>query len=188
MNIFSHESNTQKVNTNAIFTSEKLDKSDDLVDIEQKLTVNDAKYYESKTVTASDAQGDLTRNLETVTHTSNKNKTVTNTSNGNFEQKLLSNRTIPVVVPKMNPRIDQIIATSLVVPQALFTPLTKEVVVDMVPVCDWVNWAPQQVIRTGADGNTPGDICNTGSVKNSPSPVLIGIVATSPPRGRDASL
>ena len=49
-------------------------------------------------MTARDAQGDLTGNLETGTHTKNRNGTVTHTSNRNFEQKLLNNRTIPVVV------------------------------------------------------------------------------------------
>ena len=75
------------------------------------MTTNDAKYYESSTATASDAQGDITHNAETVTQTSNGNDTVACTSNGNFENKLLSKRTIPVVVPTMNPRIDQRIAT-----------------------------------------------------------------------------
>ena len=31
------------------------------------------------------------------------------------------------------------------------------------------------------DGSTPGDICNDVSVEHAPSPVLIGIVPTSPP-------
>ena len=57
---------------NAIFRSEKLDKSDDMVDAVKNLEINDAEYYESNTVTASDAQGNLTRNLETVTRTSNR--------------------------------------------------------------------------------------------------------------------
>ena len=53
---------------------------------------------------ASDAQGDHTRNLETVTRTI-KYETVTHPSNGNFEQKLLRNRTITVVLPMMIPWI-----------------------------------------------------------------------------------
>ena len=66
------------------------------------LTINDAKYYESNIATTIDAQGDLTRNPDTVTHTSNVNEIVTHISNGNFAQKLLSNRTIPVVITTMN--------------------------------------------------------------------------------------
>ena len=65
---------------------------DELVAAVKNLTINDAKYYESNTATASDTQSDLTLNLETVTHTGKcnetftytikKNKTVTHTSNG----------------------------------------------------------------------------------------------------------
>ena len=84
---FNHTSSTQRDNENAIFTSEKLDKSDELVDAVNNLTVNEAEYYESNTETTSDTQGDLTRNTETVTCASNMNKTVTHTRNGNFEQK-----------------------------------------------------------------------------------------------------
>ena len=43
---FSHMSNTQRENANEIFTSEKLDKSDELVDAVNNLTINDAIYYE----------------------------------------------------------------------------------------------------------------------------------------------
>ena len=70
---FSHVSNTQRYNANTIFTSDKLDKPDERVDVVNNLTINDAKYYESNTATASDAKGDLARNPETVTHTSNWN-------------------------------------------------------------------------------------------------------------------
>ena len=69
---FSHTPNTQRENANVIFTSEKLDKLDELVDAVNNLTINDAKYYESNTATASDEQGNLTSNPETVTHTSNR--------------------------------------------------------------------------------------------------------------------
>ena len=43
---FSHASNTQRENTNMIFTSEKIYKSDKLVDAVKNLTTNDAKYHE----------------------------------------------------------------------------------------------------------------------------------------------
>ena len=67
---FSHTSNTQRENANAIFKSEKLDKSNNLADALNYLTINNYKYYESDTGTASDTQCDTTRNPETVTHTS----------------------------------------------------------------------------------------------------------------------
>ena len=122
---FSHFSNTKRDNTNTIFTSEKLDKSDELVDAVKNLTIKDAKYNESNTETASYSQGDITHNPETVTYTSNGNETVTHSSNGNFEQKSLSNRTIPVFPPSMNPGIEQEIAPIILVPQTLLEPLTK---------------------------------------------------------------
>ena len=59
---------------------------DKLVNAVENLTINTTNYYESNTATASDAQGVLTHNPETVTHTSNDNETVTHTRNGNFEQ------------------------------------------------------------------------------------------------------
>ena len=89
-----------------IFTSEKLNKSDELVGAVKNLIINDSGYYESNTATASDAQGDISRNPETVTNTGNGNKTVTHTSNVNVEQKSLSNWAILVVLPMMSPRID----------------------------------------------------------------------------------
>ena len=42
----SHTSNTQIENTNTIFTSDKLDKSDDLVDAVKKLKINNDTHYE----------------------------------------------------------------------------------------------------------------------------------------------
>ena len=68
---FSHASNEHRENANTTFTSEKLDKSDELVDTVNNLTINDAEYYEPNTETASDAQGNLTRNPK-KNHTSNE--------------------------------------------------------------------------------------------------------------------
>ena len=42
---FSHTSNTQRDNANAIFTSGELDKSDELVDAVKNLMINDAEHY-----------------------------------------------------------------------------------------------------------------------------------------------
>ena len=65
---------------------------------------------------------------------------------------------------------------------------TTEVVVDAAFGGAWVNRTPIQVSRTGVNKNTPGSIRNVVSVKNAPSPVLIVIVATSPPCVLDVSL
>ena len=71
MNKLNHASSAQRGNANTIFTSDKLEKSDELVVEVKNLTINDAEYYESITVIESDAQGDLTSDIETITHTSN---------------------------------------------------------------------------------------------------------------------
>ena len=60
--ILSYTFNAQKENLNAIFTSEKLDKLDELIDAVNYLTINDARYYKSNTETARDTQGDHRRN------------------------------------------------------------------------------------------------------------------------------
>ena len=123
---FGHAFNTQRQNSNAVFTSEKLDKSDKLVDAVNNLTINDAEYYESNAVTTSGAQGYLTRNPETITHTSNGDETVTHTSNSYFGQKLLINPTIPVLPQAMNPGIVQGIAPIVLALQTVLAPVTKE--------------------------------------------------------------
>ena len=56
---------------------------------------------------------------------SNGNKKVIDTSNGNFEQELLSNQTIPVVVLKMNLRIDQRIVLIVVATKRHLVPAAK---------------------------------------------------------------
>ena len=95
------------------------------------------------TATASDAHGNITRILETVTHTINGNETTNQTSNGNFEQQLLSNRTNPVVVLMVNPKIEQMIAPIVLAPQMLLAPTTKEVVVDTALGSTWFNRTPR---------------------------------------------
>ena len=85
---------------------------DELADGLKNLTINDARYYESRTSTTSDTHGDLTGNPETVPHTSNEM----------FEQTLLSYRTITVLPPPTNP----IILVIKLTPQTLLTHAAKE--------------------------------------------------------------
>ena len=80
--------------------------------------------------TTNDAKVDPTNDPKTVTHSSGGKGKVTNTSNGILQQKLLSNRTLPVVVLTIDPRIDNRIATIGGAYQTILTPATKEVVVD----------------------------------------------------------
>ena len=125
---FNHTPNTQIENANKIFTSEKLDKLDDMEDALNDLTIIDAQYYESKSATASGAQGYPTCNPETVTHTRNRKEKVTDTSNGNFEQKLFSNQILRVVASTMKPMIYSRIVQIVLALQTLLTPETKKVV------------------------------------------------------------
>ena len=68
---FSHVSSSQRENLDAIFTSEKLEIFDKIVDAINNLKINDSGY-KLNTATAGDAQGNLTSNPDTVTHTINK--------------------------------------------------------------------------------------------------------------------
>ena len=78
-----HAFSAQRENANTIFTSENIEKSNKLLDEVKNLTINNAKYYELNSATASDAQGDPRRNPKTITHTRNGKGKVTDTSNGN---------------------------------------------------------------------------------------------------------
>ena len=60
-------------------------------------------------------------------------------------------------------------------------PATKEVITDAELGGAWVNMTPWQVSQTGVDRSTPGNICHAVIFVEPPCPVLIGIVATSPP-------
>ena len=83
----------------------------------------------------------------------------------------------------MNPRIDQSIAPIALAPHTRLTHMTKEVIADAVSGGAWVNRTPRKISRKGANGNTTGYIFHAVSVFEPPSPVLIGIVTTSPPFG-----
>ena len=69
--MFSHISISQRENLNAIFTSEKLEKLDNLVDAINNLKINDTGS-ELSTAPASVTQGDLMSDPDTVTHTRNR--------------------------------------------------------------------------------------------------------------------
>ena len=140
------------------------------------MIINDAEYYESNTATASDSQGDLTRNTEAVTHTRNGNESVTHTINGNYEQKLLSNRTIPVLSATMNPGIDKGIAPIIVALQMLLMPETKEVIADAALGGTWKNRTPQQVCGTGVKGSTPGEFLMMLVLLNIPTQYLLELL------------
>ena len=107
---FRHASISQRENSDAVFTSEKLDKSDNLVNEINNLTINESGYELNK-ATVSGTQGYLTSDSDTVTHTSNRI----------FDQKMFSCRTIGEVYllpPPRNPMIR-------LAPQTLLTHVAK---------------------------------------------------------------
>ena len=103
------------------------------------MTISDARY-ELNTATASDAQGGLTSDPDTVT----------NTSNGILDQNILSCRTIrevSVFPPPTNPRIAKIRKT----PQTLPIPVVKEIFTGATSDNVWTNRNPGRIIRNGVD-------------------------------------
>ena len=125
----------------AIFTSEKLEKSDKLVDAVNKMTINDVGY-ELNTATTSDAQIDLARDPDTVPHS----------SNGTMDQKLLSSRTIGEVsdlFPPSNPRISAIKLAS----QTLLMPAAQEIFPDTAFGNTCKNRTPRRISRIGVEGS-----------------------------------
>ena len=86
---------------------------------------------ESESANENNAKGDPARNPKVYTHTSDRNKIkVTGTSNGNLQQKLLSNRTLPIITTKIDPPILDRVETCGGTPHALATPTTKGVITD----------------------------------------------------------
>ena len=139
---------------------------DKLSDAVKDLKINNTKYYESNTANASDAQGDHTHNPETVTNTINGNETVIHTNNRSFQKKLLSNRTIPVVVLTMNPSIDHRIAPIVLAPQTLLATTTKKGVADATSSGASVNSTLRQVSHIGVKRSTSGNIGHDVSVEH----------------------
>ena len=141
--MFIHASSSQWENSNKIFTSEKLEKSDKLVDAINNSTINNA-VYELNTATAIYPQGDLTSNPDTITHTRNRI----------LDQQLLSCRTtreVSVLPHPKTPRISAIIPA----PPTLLMPAVKEIFADAMSGNAWTDRTPHRISRTGVDGSTP---------------------------------
>ena len=119
--------------------------------------------------------------MKTVTDTSDGKKIkFMDTSNGNLRQKLLSNRTLLVVIINMDFRIDGRIATSGGTPHTLATPATKEFIMEVACNSARFNHTPRHVRWTGRDGSNPGDTCIDLSSTRDNFPVIIGKPTVSP--------
>ena len=96
------------------------------------MTINDAGYYESDSVNMNDTKGDIAIDQIVATHTSDGNKRkVTDNSNIYLKQKLLSNRTLPIISATIEPHIDDRVATSGASTTNLTTPNTTKVIIDI---------------------------------------------------------
>ena len=154
---FSQTTNTQRDNPNTILTSEKLDKLDALSETLNKLTINDAGYYELDSANADDATGDTASDPKTVTHISGGNKRkVTGASKGYLKQNLLSNWTLLIITTTMDPRIDYRVATCRGNPHTILMTLENKVITDMACSSVQVFRTPRRIIRTSGEGNTRG--------------------------------
>ena len=92
------------------------------------MTINKAGYYETE---KNDANGDPASDPKVATHTSDgKKRKATDTSNGNLQQKLLSNWTFPIITATIEPQIPDMVATYGGTPHALVKSTTKRVIAD----------------------------------------------------------
>ena len=140
---FSHASSSHRENLGVIFTSKKLEKLEELVEAINNLKIDDARY-ELNTATASETQGDLTSNQDTVTHTSNLIEVSVLPTPTNLAIRLMT--------------------------QMLLTPEVKEIFLDTTPVNAWNNMNLQIIIRTGIYGSIPISTPIHSGIIKSPNP------------------
>ena len=132
------------------------------------MTINDAGYYNSE---KNDAEGNPKSNPEVDTHTSNVS----------LQQRLLINRTLPIITTTIYHQIPYRVAACGGTPHARMIPTTKPVTTDaarssarVLQICGCVSW-------TVRDGTTPQD-ANVSGTQN--GTVLIGGTTVSPEFGK----
>ena len=104
--------NTQGENKNTILTREKRSNSDAPAETLKGLKISDAGYNESESDNTKHAKGDPASDSKIAIHTSDgKKRKVTDTSNGYFQQELLSNRTPLIITTVVEPRIEDMAVT-----------------------------------------------------------------------------
>ena len=92
--------------------------------------INGSAYYNSD---ENDAEGNPKSNPLVATHTSDGKKikvTDTVTTNGNYAQKLLINRTLPIITMTIDPQITNGIAAGRETPHARQMPISKVIIKD----------------------------------------------------------
>ena len=139
-------------------TSDKQDKSDALAETLEGLTTNDAGYYESDSVTVNDAKDNPASYLKIAIQNSDRNKRkLMDTRKRDLQQKILSNRTLPIITTAIDPQIDNRVAISGASLHKLAMAHTMEVIMDAARSSAQILWTPRIIIRTGWDGTAPGD-------------------------------
>ena len=189
MDNFSQMPNTQIENENTILTSEKRDNLDALTETLKGLIINNDGYHESDSVNTNEAKGGPASDMKVGTHNIDRNKRkVTNTSNRDLQQKLLSNRTLPIINTTIDPRINDKVATSGASPYKLKMTHTMEVIMDTAYSNAQILWTLRSVSWMGGDNTTPGN-CNVAV--RSPwdnSPIFIEDIGFPPTRRHSGNL
>ena len=124
------------------------------------LAINNSGYYESDSANENDAKGDPASDLKVATQTSDGKKIkVTDTSNRDSQQKILSNRTLPIITTTIDLQIDDMFVTCGGTPHALTTPMMKGVIMGTAHSSAQVIRTLGHASRTNRDGTTPQN-CN----------------------------
>ena len=105
-----------------------------------------------------------------------------------MQQNLLSNRTLPIITTTIEPRIDDMFATSEASPHMLTAPQTTYVITDAAHSSAHILRTSRHLIRTGRDSTTPG-ACNIDVIPLwDNSPVMIGGIRVLLTRRHSGSL
>ena len=118
------------------------------------------KYYAYYDSDENDAEGNPKSDPLLDTHTSDGKKikvTDTDTINGNSPQKLLINRTLPIIVPLIYPRIPGGVADVRGTMHTRQMLTSKVIVTDTTCSCARIFQTHGDVSRMGRDGTTPRD-------------------------------
>ena len=137
-------------------------------------TINDTAYYNSD---KDDTESDQKRDPLVATHTSDGNKikvTDTDTTNGISPQKLLINRTLPVIILLIDRRILDGIAAGRGTMHESHMIASNLIVTDAMHSGTCVFRKPADVNRKHTDGTIPWDSNTSRSSPRLTYPVLIG--------------
>ena len=141
-------------------------------------TLNDFAYYNSD---KNDTRGDPKSDPLIATHTSDRKKrnvTDADTTNGNSPQKLLINRSIPNIIPPIDPLFTNGVAADRGTMHAPHTPNSKLIVTYAAHSGARISWTPGDVIRMSRDGTTTWDGNPSLRPPRLNYPVLIGAGTT----------